>query len=486
MATPQVPSRAAPIHPVSTPRPTQAATPAAKPSAKLSATLSLDLWTKDLPREHGFEPLRVEGSLPPALRGTLYRNGPAQFGQFGRRYAHPFEGDGGVTAVRIADGAAMGASRLTPSAGLLEERAAGKQLYSTTASWLTRMSRQLRGRRKNTANTSVVMWQGRLFALMEGGKPTELDPGDLSMIGETDLDGVIVDMFSAHPHRVESRHALYNFGIEMGRVNRLHLYELPDAGAARRLGSVEIGGATMVHDFIATDSHLIFFVGPARFNLPGLLLGQSFDKLVKWRPELGTEVICVPFDRPDAPVRFTTDAFYQWHFANAYRHGNELLVDYVRYPDFGTFDAMSDFARGHAGSALEDGRYHRARIDLVARTLVSEPLSDRPCEFPGVATGEAGYPHALTYLAFDDLGAIGSIDARGTIVSHELPADERITEPLYVDGYLLALCHATDRAYVAVYDAARIPDGPVAKLWLDHHVPITFHGTFHSTPAATR
>jgi all-trans-8'-apo-beta-carotenal 15,15'-oxygenase len=37
-----------------------------------------------------------------------------------------------------------------------------------------------------------------------------------------------------------------------------------------------------------------------------------------------------------------------------------------------------------------------------------------------------------------------------------------------------------DRAFVAVYDAARIPDGPVAKIWLDHHVPITFHGSFVS------
>jgi len=35
-----------------------------------------------------------------------------------------------------------------------------------------------------------------------------------------------------------------------------------------------------------------------------------------------------------------------------------------------------------------------------------------------------------------------------------------------------------DRAFVAVYDAARIPDGPIAKIWFDHHVPITFHGTF--------
>jgi carotenoid cleavage dioxygenase-like enzyme len=79
---------------------------------------------------------------------------------------------------------------------------------------------------------------------------------------------------------------------------------------------------------------------------------------------------------------------------------------------------------------------------------------------------------------FDELGAIGSIDARGRVVAHELPSDERATEPLYVAGHLLSLCHTRDRAFVAVYDAARIPDGPLAKIWLDHHVPIAFHGAF--------
>ena len=59
-----------------------------------------------------------------------------------------------------------------------------------------------------------------------------------------------------------------------------------------------------------------------------------------------------------------------------------------------------------------------------------------------------------------------------------IPGDQLISEPLYVDGHLLALSHMRDRAFVAVYDAARIPAGPVAKIWLDHHVPITFHGTF--------
>lgn len=435
------------------------------------------LWSKDLGREHGFEPLTVEGKLPPALRGTLYRNGPGQFGQFGQRYTHPFEGDGATTAIRIDGGKATGASKIHTTAGLVEERAAGKLLYGLSLPWPRRFANGVRGKSKNTANTNIVSWQGRLFALMEAGVPTELDPETLATIGHTDLD-VVTGFFSAHPHRVESRKALYNFGLEYGRKTKLHLYELPDEGAAKRLGAIELAGPPMLHDFVATDTHLIFFISPVRVNVPRMLLAiGSFDQLFRWQPQHGVEVICVPIDRPGEPVRFAVEAFYQWHFANAFTRNDSLVIDYVRYPDFATFSQFGDQLTG--SKPIDDnGRFHRATIDLTARTLRSEQLSDRASEFPTVRPGEEGREHAVTYATFDQLCAIGSIDARGTIVSHSLPADERVTEPLYADGHLLALCHTHDRAYVAVYDATRIPDGPVARIWLDHHVPITFHGTY--------
>ena len=183
---------------------------AAKSPAPSSNDLISAMWSKDLGRQHGFEPLVVEGKLPASLRGTLYRNGPGQFGQFGQRYSHPFEGDGGTTAIRIEGGKATGASLLHATAGLAEERAAGKLLYGLSAPWRRRFTNGLRGKSKNTANTNIVSWQGRLYALMEAGLPTEVDPQDLSTIGQTDL-GVVTGFFSAHPHRVASRKALYNF-----------------------------------------------------------------------------------------------------------------------------------------------------------------------------------------------------------------------------------------------------------------------------------
>jgi all-trans-8'-apo-beta-carotenal 15,15'-oxygenase len=445
------------------------------------------LLTEDLERQHGFEPLDIEGAIPVELRGTLYRNGPGQFGQFGTRYTHPFEGDGAITAVRFEAGTASGACRVTETAGLREERAAARLLYGFSAPWLRRVRNMLAHRHKNVANTSVMLWQGRLFALMEAGLPTEIDPQELGCLGESTLDRTIVSWFSAHPHRVAARRAVYNFGLEMGRVTRLHLYELPDVGAARHLGAVELPGPPMLHDFIATETHLVFFVSPVRIDVPRMLLQLGdFRQMFRYRPELGTEVLCVPIDRPDEVVRFTVDAFYQWHFTNAFTRGGQLIVDYIHYRTFDSFYELG----GAGDGGLDAGHPHRAVIDLQRRRLHTEPTSERKAEFPVIASDRAGSEHARTYLVLDELSAVGVLDAqRGTIASHTVPITQRITEPVFVarpgatredDGWLLALGHdgASRSAFVAIYDAARVPDGPIARAWFDHHVPITFHGTF--------
>ncbi len=164
------------------------------------------------------------------MRGKLYRNGVGIFEQFGLRYDHVFEGDGAVSAVRFADGQAFAAARMIQSPGLVEERAAGRHLGSLAASWPARLRRMHGGRFKYTANTSVVPWQGRRYALMEGGKPTQVDPDTLHTMGETNLDGVISTAFSAHPNRVAHRRTMYNFGMSYGKQTALALYALPDDG----------------------------------------------------------------------------------------------------------------------------------------------------------------------------------------------------------------------------------------------------------------
>ncbi|PTL85400.1 carotenoid oxygenase family protein [Vitiosangium sp. GDMCC 1.1324] len=455
---------------------------------------------RDFTQDHGFQPLRVEGRLPEDLRGTLLRVGPVAFGVGAQRYGHWFDGDGGLLAVRFEGSGAQGAARLINTPTIQAERNAGKLIYSNYGTsvplWRKLM---MRGKKKNSANTSVMAWNGRLFALFEATQPTELSPEDLRVLGETDLD-VIVSNFSAHPHRVPARKATYNFGMQYGRETLLELYELPDGGAARHLGQVPLPRPTMIHDFIATERHLIFFVTPLRLNVFRMLLKLgTYSENLEWRPELGTEVLVIPIDDLANPVRIETEPLYTWHFANAYeREDGSLVVDYVRQPDFSsTHTWLGELTHG-VPSADAQGRLHRATVDLKARTFRTEERSALSCEFPRVAPRDQTREYRYLYVGVHSKAAAlrGPFDAVAkvdmTTGREELfgPYGEQYpAEPVFVpragatqedDGYVLTQVYdvPSGLTHVAVLDARNPGADPLARAWFEHSFPITFHGGF--------
>lgn len=446
-------------------------------------------YFSNLEREHGFEPAQVEGTLPEGLRGTLYRNGVGQMSQFGHRYDHLFEGDGAITALRLGDGKAWAAHRLIESTGLVEERAAGRHLGSFRAGWWERLKRMHRGGLKNTANTSVLPWQGGLYALMEGGRPTAFDPDTLATLGETDLGGVIPGTFSAHPHWVGDR--LFNFGLSYGQQTTLDLLELPDVGPARLFGRIPLAQPVMLHDFAATERHLVFFVSPLQVVTWRMLLAlRPFDRAFRWTPDAGTEVIVVPLDAPDAPVRFHVDPFFQFHFGGAFEDRGTLCVDYVHYPDSEVLWRLGDglgLSLTDPDSQAPGGVLHRARVDLAAKTLVSEPRWDGECEFPLPGPRIDGR-HAHTWLLseFEQSGVmhqqITRLDEDGTVVQHTLPAGHIASEPVPAAESVLTLVYDsfTALSHLLVLDAGSLE--PQARVLLDQAVPLTFHGSWVPAP----
>jgi all-trans-8'-apo-beta-carotenal 15,15'-oxygenase len=458
-------------------------------------------WLKayrDFTHEHGFQPLRVEGRLPEELRGTLVRVGPVTFGVNGQRYGHWFDGDGGALAVRFDGGAAQGAARAIDTPSIRAEREAGKVLYSNYGTSAPTLWRRLFGGVKNSANTSAMTWNGRLFALVESTIPTELSLEDLRTLGETDLDGTVGPAFSAHPHRVAARRASYNFGVRYGRVVQLDLFELPDTGPVRRMGSLPMSGPVMVHDFIATERHLIFFMTPVRLRIFRMLLGLgSFSDSFEWRPELGTEVLVIPIDAPSKAVRFQAESLYTWHFGNAFEQDGRIVVDYVRYPDFDSNQWLAEQLNGWATKDAK-GRLHRATIDLKTRTLRSEQVSDRRCEFPGITPLLTGARHRYVYKAAHSgpeawrgpQDAVVKVDMEtGAETLVRLGGEHYVVEPVFIprpggsaedDGWLLTQTYdaTSDKTYVAVLDAKALEAGPVARAWLEHFFPFTFHGAW--------
>ena len=442
---------------------------------------------KSIAGEHGFVPLRVEGRVPPELEGTLVRTGPGLYESFGRRIGHSFEADGAISGVRLSNGRAEGAVRLIESDGLLRERALGRPLFGSRANRLRRIGNVLQRKTKTTGNTSLMAWQHRLFALVESSRPIEISPDDLSTLGETRLGGALTTPFSAHPHTVVGRKALYNFGIEYGRQSALVLYELPFHGRARRMFSVPLKQPVLLHDFAATDRHFVFFVSPARIRIARALLGiGDFASILAWEPDAGTEVIVVPIDDPTRVVRFDVPAFFQWHFAGCWERGSELIVHYVRYDDMTTFSQL------RSCGVTEQGKLHEAVINPAKRTMRSEPVWDGASEFPVIDPRRAGADYATVLLTSDDrdrraLARVNLETRRAQVV--RLAEGEHGSEVVFVprgphasegDGFGLCLVYdaQTDKSHVAILDTARWEEGPIARCFFETHVPMSFHGTW--------
>jgi len=439
---------------------------------------------RTLPREHGYEPLHVEGALPDDLQGSLYRAGPAVFESFGKPYLHPFEADGGVTSVRLRGREAEGASRVVQSAGLLEEKQAGKTLYGSNASWFSRVHKSFTQQQKNTANTSVMHWQGRIFALMEGAGPTEMHPDTLDTLGATNLDGLIPGAFSAHPHKDVGRGVLYNFGLRYGKETLVDLFAFPDDGEAQRLTTFAIPYQTMVHDFALAGRYAVFTVSPAKLVLwRALFQVGSFADFFRWDASDAAHIFVVDLDNPTlSPVRIETDAHWVWHFGNSFVDGSDIVLDACWYPNLDSLSAIG------GADDVTPATLQRGRIDLQQKRLQYELVVDGSSEFPVTNDRTKCAPHQHTWVLRD--GGPARVDhATGHIDAHPLPSSQIASEPIFVakadstdevDGYVLSLTYdaATDRSFLLVLDAARMSDEPLARVWFDHPVPLTFHGTW--------
>ena len=164
----------------------------------------------------------IEGTVPDDLVGCLYRNGPGKFGIDGDRVSHVLDSDGLVIQVNFPskDECKNGKrefkflSRFVETDAMKEEERANKFLYRSTFGTSPRgfaeppknglnedpweqplLSRifgsALKTDIKNSANTQVISFGGKVLALFEAGLPHQLDPKTLKTLGEDTLGGVL-------------------------------------------------------------------------------------------------------------------------------------------------------------------------------------------------------------------------------------------------------------------------------------------------------
>ena len=145
--------------------------------ARDSWSLALDAALKTNPLLLGCKPpdadvlrtskLDVEGTVPQALRGVFFRDGPAVHERFGRRYRHWFDADGMVQAFRFEGGAISHLSRVLDTPKRAAEEKAGVPVYGGFGT--PRTAAVNAPDDVNVANISMLDHGGELMALWERG-----------------------------------------------------------------------------------------------------------------------------------------------------------------------------------------------------------------------------------------------------------------------------------------------------------------------------
>jgi all-trans-8'-apo-beta-carotenal 15,15'-oxygenase len=472
-------------------------------SSAPAATSNYRHWHRafsDLQREHGFEPLRVTGKLPDDLGGTLYWNGPGRFDSFGERSPFWLDGDGAVTAFRIAAGRAYGATRMVRTHSYVAEQKRGRRLYSRYDRRSPRPLQELLGDTRNAGNTSVWHVHNRYYALCPQGSPTRIDPDDLTTWGEHEFPSVGSAPLSAHASYSQRRRAFYNFATARGPKPALHLHEFPDAGGDRLVATIPLRAHSFVHDFMVTDRYALFVVPPFAVEpWPLLLQLRTLSQCLQMRRDQPTEVITVELDAPHRVVRMEIEPCVVLHFANAYERGDELIADAPLSRDFErTWQWLNSLVRG-AASAGPEPRLHRLRIDPALHKVALEPLSDAIEEQPrisphvenreqrvvyslGFSPGHTGLPNLLRKTDLvrgqAQVLALGSelYPAEGVFVPRSQPRTED-------DGYLLTLVFDANaqHSHLSVIDARDFEAGSIAQLHFGQAVVPPFHGTWVDT-----
>jgi len=459
-----------------------------------------------LPEEHDYQ-AAVEGKIPRELRGTLYRNGPGLFDRGGLRKRALFDGDGMVQAFRIHDQGVRYQNRFVRTRKYLDESAAGRFIYP---SWSTQAPGGFwanfwaADNVLSQAGVTVMLFNGRLYAFDEGSLPYALDPATLETAGVSNLglpQGTAV--FSAHSKLDPLTGEWLLFGLEFGPTFWLHVTILDRQGGLRLHRRIEMPRNVFIHDFIATDRHLIFVLHPAEIGFLSFLLGrQSIVDSMSWRPAEGNLVLVLEREGTAEPVRLTTEACFMWHSLNAHESSGELVADFVGYanPDhlIGADPPVIAVMTGRRGINKYPGELRRYLIDLRSKTIRQEILDRSNYEWPRINERHRGYRYRYGYLAKCRPGEffwsiVTRVDMQGGKVESygfgpgiycseavfvPLPAYHYLPDSLEEPGWLLTECYndRTKRGFLAILRAERLADGPVALVHLSHHVPFSFHG----------
>ncbi|MET7620083.1 carotenoid oxygenase family protein [Streptomyces sp. NPDC005408] len=440
--------------------------------------------------------LEVIGEIPADLDGVYLRNTENPVHPALKLY-HPFDGDGMIHVVGFRDGKAFYRNRFVRTDGFEAEQKAKQSLWAGIAERPSLSLREdgwgARTRMKDASSTDIVVHAGQaLTSFWQCGDVYRLDPLTLETVGKSPWApdwGV-----SAHTKVDEATGELLFFSYATEAPYLRYGVVGPD-NRLKHLTDVPLPGPRLPHDMAFTENYAILNDFPLFWD-PELISQGKYAS--RFHPELPSRFGVVP--RLGTDVRwFEADPTYVLHFTNAYEDGDEIVLDgfHQGCPEPADPRGEGIYQRMFRFLAIErlQTRLHRWRLNLRTGKVKEEQLSERFTEFGMINPDRGGRSYRYAYASTQRPGWF----LMDGIVKHDLTtgSEERYAYGDGVfgsetamaprtgsagedDGYLVTLATDmnADRSECLVFDAARLSDGPVARVRLPERISSGTHSTW--------
>lgn len=269
------------------------------------------------------------------------------------------------------------------------------------------------------------------------------------------------------------------------------------------------------HDMIVTDNWYILFDCPIKMSL-----WKTFVQYPLGKVGLG-DTISEDMDNPPLfrlfPRRTDGEMIvipaedihcYAYHHVNGFdvdEKGHKIIFDTCTWDRFTLY--FKDIVEPDGEKCFPRTKLTRFEIDVEEGVAKHRTLNERPCEYPAVSPEVSGRPYLHSYMStsyYKEGGVYGPMQSLtkmtleskspGASAQEEnwMPGDQKfVGEPILVtkqnaqkedDAWVLILVHdgATVSTELAILDASKLSEGPVATLKLPAYVPMGVHGSWAS------
>lgn len=447
--------------------------------------------------------LEVIGDLPDDLEGVYLRNTENPVHPSIGMY-HPFDGDGMVHQLHLANGTASYRNRFIRTAGFLAEQEAAGPLWTGMLDMPANSLRPdgwgARTRMKDASSTDVVVHNGQaITSFWQCGELYAMDP--LSLEPKGTLPWVPDEGISAHTKVDERTGEMLVFNYSK-QAPYMHYGVVSPAGELVHWIDVPLPGPRLPHDMAFTERFSILNDHPLFWD--PTLLAQDVH-LPRFFPDLPMRLAVVPrFGRTEDIRWFECEATYVLHWINAYEDGDEIVLDgYFQGNPNPRKQAGDDFYKSfyrHIDLNALQARPRRYRLNLLTGQVKEEDLSDRFMEFGMINGRYGGQPYRYSYsatghpglFAFDGIvkkDHLTGVESRYAFgegrFGSETPMAPRTGSTAEDDGYLVTFVSDlnTDTSEALVLSAQDPAAGPLCRIRLPQRISSGTHSCWAPTGA---